>query len=131
MSKDRYRPEELPESAFMPRDPEDWGNSVEACFGEPREIVDQIHGVYRTEVGPDGEIVRIPDPDGNIRTCLRAGDLIEWLSGLDPETPILMDSTAGPEDSSPALFETLYAFDDPDPYLVVVARPYVRSRSSV
>ncbi len=129
MSNDnRYHPPlDFPEDAYMERPVEVHGCTVEALASEPREIVDQIHGRYRVEADGDG-YVRIPDPEGNVGMVLRAGDVAEWLANVGDDTPIVAHSDGGPEDGPAVLFETVYCFDDPDPYLCVVVRPYPSRR---
>lgn len=88
-----------------------------------RTVHRQLHSKHRIEAG-----ARVPDRDGNISGFLRLGDLIEFLSTLDDRMCLSMDDGDGPENGPTPLFEVVTAYDDPDPYEVLVIRPHPHRR---
>ncbi len=91
---------------------------------DERTVWEQIHGRYHVE--PDGDdYKRIPDINGNVSLCVRAHELAEWLLN-GPDAAVVLDTGDGPEGGDSVLFEWTTAYDDPDPYDVIVVRTLPR-----
>lgn len=84
-----------------------------------RDVYDQFHNRASYVDG-----VKTPDATGNVVLPVRSHDLAEWLLSQPDMAICVEDGTVGPEGADCVLFETMTAYDDPDPYSIIVARPY-------
>lgn len=88
-------------------------------FARPdgRTIIEQVHGYYRGGGSP------AMDPNGNVRMPVRAHNLSAWLADVAGSgLAIVFDSGNGPEAGESLIFEKVIAYDDPEPYEIIVAR---------
>lgn len=95
------------------------GNPEWFARPDERMIIEQVHGYYRNGFA----LSKVPDPNGNVKMPVTASRLSEWLDEVSgSQCMVVFDDGNGPENGKALIFEKVLAYDDPDPYEVIVAR---------